>query len=86
MRLSVRRRPRAGVYADERYRSGLERWRRQIRWPLAIVTGPFFAASIAIYFFAHGHWLTWFGGGMGGAGPSSSTRGVSAKRPSRWRT
>jgi hypothetical protein len=39
----------AGGYAQQRYERGLTSWRQQIRWPLVLVMGPFFAASLAIY-------------------------------------
>jgi Nuclease-related domain len=43
-----KRRPRAGAYAEQRYRRGLRSWRARNRWLFAVLCGPFIAAGIVV--------------------------------------
>jgi hypothetical protein len=56
----------AGVYAEQRYRRGLRRWRAKTRATLAVAFGPFIAAGIAVLIL-DGHPLSWFAGAVTGA-------------------
>jgi hypothetical protein len=62
----IRRNPRAGVYAEQRYQSGLKSWRRGARPILGIVCGPFLAGGLAVLVLV-GHGLSWSGGAVFGA-------------------
>lgn len=57
----LRRKARAGVYAERRYRRGLRRWRARIRPALVAGFGPFIAAGLAVFFLS-GHRFVWFAG------------------------
>lgn len=62
----LRRKPRAGGYAEQRYREGLRSWRAKVR-PIAVaIFGPFVAAGIAVLFL-EGHQMSWLAGLATGA-------------------
>jgi hypothetical protein len=62
----LRRKPRAGGYAEQRYREGLRSWRARIRPSAAAIFGPFIVAGIAVLFL-DGHQLSWLAGMVTGA-------------------
>ena len=57
----LRRKARAGVYAERRYRRGLRRWRAKTRPLFISAFGPFIVAGVAVYFI-DGHRLVWLAG------------------------
>jgi Nuclease-related domain len=61
-----RAKPRAGAFAEERYRRGLRSWRARIRPSAAAIFGPFIVAGIVV-FFLDGHYLSWIAGMATGA-------------------
>lgn len=60
-----RKAPRAGAYAEQRYRKGLRRYRSRIRRPLTVVLGPFIIAGLAVLI-VDGHHLSWYAGAVTG--------------------
>lgn len=61
--MMFKRRAQAGVYAEDRYRRGLRRWRAKIRLVCLAISGPLIVVGIGL-FFAEGHFLSWFAGGL----------------------
>lgn len=53
--------PRAGLYAQARYRRGLRAWRSRTRLVLVACFGPFIVAGLAVLF-VDGHVWSWIGG------------------------
>ena len=64
------RRARAGVYAQDRYRQGRQRWRAKTRLLCLAISGPLIVVGIVL-FFAEGHFLSWFAGGLTSLGVSA---------------
>lgn len=62
----LNRRPRAGTYAEQRYRRGLRSWRATNRWLFAGFCGPFIAAGIVIGILDR-DLLPWMAGFVAGA-------------------
>jgi hypothetical protein len=60
-----RKAPRAGAYAEQRYQSGLRRYRSKMRRPLTVVLGPFIVAGLAVLIL-DGHHLSWYAGALTG--------------------
>ncbi len=59
----MRRRYRAGVYAEERFRRGRSSWRRRTLPGLALRLAPFCAAYVAVAAML-GNFVWWFGAGL----------------------
>jgi hypothetical protein len=59
-------RPRAGGYAEDRYRQGLKSWQANNRWLFASLCGPFIAIGMAIGVI-EGDLIAWTAGMMAGA-------------------
>ena len=62
----LRKKLRAGGYAERRYREGLRSWRAKIRPSAAVIFGPFIVAGFVILFL-DGHQLSWLAGMATGA-------------------
>jgi hypothetical protein len=62
----LKRRPRAGAYAEQRYRRGLRSWRATNRWLFAGFCGPFIAAGIVVGILNR-DLLPWMAGFVAGA-------------------
>jgi Nuclease-related domain len=62
----LKRRPRAGAYAEQRYRRGLRSWRAGNRWLFAALCGPFVAAGIVTGILIWDY-LAWTAGFVAGA-------------------
>ena len=61
---------RAGAYAQERYKRGLQTWRSRLRLPLAVCFGPFIAAGVA-GLIVEGRLIAWIAGVMFGLGAAA---------------
>jgi Nuclease-related domain len=57
----LRRKARAGVYAERRYRRGVRTWRARTRPLFISAFGPFIVAGVVVYFM-DGHRLVWLAG------------------------
>lgn len=55
----------AGRYAEQRYRQGLQRWRARIRPYLIAIFGPFIVAGIVVLI-VEGHPFSWLAGAVAG--------------------
>jgi nuclease-like protein len=60
-----RRAARAGIYAEQRYQRGLERWRRRTRPLFAAMFGPLIVGGLVILMVDR-QWLSWFAGAVFG--------------------
>jgi hypothetical protein len=60
------RSPKAGTYAEQRYRKGLRRHRSRMRRPMTAIFGPFIVAGFAVLIL-DGHHLSWYAGALTGA-------------------
>jgi hypothetical protein len=65
--MTVRRRARAGLYAQERYLRGLRAYRRRLRTPLLIVVVPMYVFVIAVMLTRHLDRWTFAAGVVGSA-------------------
>jgi hypothetical protein len=63
----LKTRPRAGVFAEQRYKRGLRSWQTTNRWLFAGICGPFLVIGIAAYA-VDSHFIAWIGGLAAGGG------------------
>jgi hypothetical protein len=64
--MPVIRKPRAGAYAQRRYRRGLRNWRARLLWICAAILGPPFVLGLAGLLLWH-QALSWSAGALAGA-------------------